>query len=128
MGNCNTSFSASGSDVSEEDSITSGFNCSEEESFPSFPARGFDAGKEGNASSSGASNLEVNASSSGFDAPEVGALSSYPSTAANSSRLVLADAVFLFLIVVPGLGDALSLGGPRLPIAPREFTLLDGKT
>ena len=74
-----------------------------------------------------ASNPGVNAFSLEFDAPEVGAISSNPATPANSSRLVLADGDFLFLIVVPGLGDALSLGGPRLPMAPGEFTLLDGK-
>ena len=116
----------SGASNSKEDALTPGFeateargsNCLEEESFPSSPARGFDA------SSSVASNPGVNASSLEFDAPEVGAISSNPSTLANSSRLVLADADFLFLIVVPGLGDALSLGGPRLP---GEDTLLDGK-
>ena len=68
----------SGASNSKEDALTPGFeateargsNCLEEESFPSSPARGFDAGKEGNDSSSEQLHPDVIESSSGTSLPD----------------------------------------------------------
>ncbi len=116
-GEWNISFSASVCCVSEEDSIASGFDDPAEDSLTSFPASGWVVPEE-------------DSSTIGFDAPDAGAISSNPSTPANISIPGVPVVVVPLLVFFPGLGDDLTMGGPRLAgeLEGLEPAKLDGKS